>query len=261
MRVRKFKILLVLSCMLTLVLSCSLPSLPKAPTPVVNPLPTVSIPTEAAPTQPIATEIVQQPSEAGGITLTAEQVYTGKFADFKPTAVNLPSVFSGGYTLPLDLQQVLYIDEFELSQDQIELLSKNGFVVKTPQYPTNRLYAEFYQGYESLRYNELPAFVTTDAVYHVYHLVFDKMLRDLERNAFIPTLKELTSTMIAATTAQYNQLVGTALEEASLRTVAFFSVAGALLQTGDSVLPAAQAMVSAELELIEGTAEIGRAHV
>lgn len=256
MRVRKLKIILILACMLTLVLSCSLPALPKAPTQVVNPLPTVSIPTEAAPTQPLATEIPQQPTEASGITLTAEQVYTGKFADFKPTAVNLPSVFSGGYTLPLDLQQVLYIDEFELTQDQIELLGKNGFVVKAPQYPTNRLYAEFYQGYESLRYNELPAFVTTDAVYHVYHLVFDKMLRDLERNAFIPTLKELTSTMIAATTAQYNQLKGTNLEQAALKTVAFFSIAGSLLQTGDMILPEAQAVVDAELALIMGTAGV-----
>jgi len=256
MRKQNFKLILILCCLLTLVLSCSLPALPKAPTQVIEPLPTASEPTDVTPTEAVPTEIPPQPTEAGGITLTAEQVYTGKFSDFKQTAVNLPVRFSGGYSLPVDLTQVTNLDRFEFSTAQQQLLGANGFVVKAPQYPTENLYTEFYQGHEALRYNEIPTFVTTDAVYHVYHLVFDKMLRDLERNAFIPTLKELTSTMIAATTDQYNQLRGTTLEEAALKTAAFFSVAGSLLQTGDPILPEAQAVVEAELALINGTAGV-----
>jgi hypothetical protein len=253
MRVQKLRIMLIMCCVFSLVVSCAVPATPQATQASANPLPTVPVPTEPSPTEPKPTEVAPQPSSAAGLTLNAEQVYGGKFADFKTVEVNLPPTFSGGYTLPVDLAQVTNMSEVELTAGQLQLLSANGFVVSAPQYPTNNLNTEFFQGYEYSRYGDLPAFVTTDSVYHVYHLVFDKMLRDLERNAFIPTLKELTSTLISATTAQYAQLKGTLLEDAALRNVAFFSIAGSLLQTEDPILPEAQSFVEAELDLISGT--------
>lgn len=106
------------------------------------------------------------------------------------------------------------------------------------------------------RYGDVPAFITTDSIFHVYHLVFDKMLRDLERDIFIPMLRELTSSLIAANKAQYDQLVGTPLEEAALRNLAFFSVAGSLLQTGDPVPDEARELADAELALIMATSGV-----
>ena len=46
----------------------------------------------------------------------------------------------------------------------------NGFVVTPPDNSPEKLFTEFYQGYESVRYDETPIFVTTDAIFHVYHL-------------------------------------------------------------------------------------------
>jgi hypothetical protein len=148
------------------------------------------------------------------------------------------------------------LGNFSLSSGQQAALKANGFVVTPPTTDPDKIYNEFYQAYESVRYEETPVFVSTDSIYHVYHLVFDKMLRDLERDSFIPAIKELTSTMVAATAAQYQSLKGTAVEDAALRNVAFFSIAASLLNTGDTVLPEAKPYVDAELALInahEGT--------
>ena len=87
------------------------------------------------------------------------------------------------------------LDQVQLSQQQLDLLKQNGFAVAAP---VASKYREFYQVYESMRYTEQPVFATTDAVFHVYHLVFDKMLRDLERDYFITDLEKLSSAMLAA---------------------------------------------------------------
>ena len=193
-------------------------------------------------------------SSSEGIKLAAADVYDAGFAPFQEQSVNIPAKFTNDYTLPLDLTQVGNLGDFSLSAGQQDALKTSGFVVTPPSTDSNKIYTEFYQAYESIRYEQTPVFVTTDSIYHVYHLVFDKMLRDLERDSFIPTLKELTSTMVAATTAQYQSLKGTTLENASLRNVAYFSIAASLLKTGDAVLPEAKAYVDAELSLINAHA-------
>jgi hypothetical protein len=93
-------------------------------------------------------------------------------------------------------------------------------------------------------------FITTDSVYHVYHLIFDKMLRDLETTYFITDLKSLTTAMLAATSNQYVTQRGTALEEPALRNAAYFAVADRLLQLSDPFPAEANDMVNAELAYI-----------
>ena len=195
-------------------------------------------------------------TETASATLAAADVYGAGFANYQEESVSIPAKFEGGYTLPLDLTQVSNLSDFSLSVAQKNALKSNGFVVTPPSTDANKIYTEFYQAYESVRYEETPLFVTTDSIYHVYHLVFDKMLRDLERDSFIPAIKELTSTMVAATTAQYQSLQGTSLEDAALRNVAYFTIAASLLNTGDGVLPAAKPYVDAELALINAHAGV-----
>jgi hypothetical protein len=179
-------------------------------------------------------------------------VYAPAFAAFKPVQVNLPAKFNGGdYTLPVDLANVQYANEIEISEAQKQYLSQNGFVVLSP---TPGQYREFYQIYEAGRYDMHPVFVTTDSIYHVYHLIFDKMLRDLERDSFIAILNSLTSTMLTASYQQYQILKGTELEEPALRNVAFFAVAAQLLGLPDPVPAEVTDLVNAELALINSTA-------
>jgi hypothetical protein len=170
------------------------------------------------------------------------------FAAFQPVAVNIPSTFNGGdYALPVDLSGTQYASDVKLSEAQRQMLSQNGFLVLPPK-PGE--YQEFYQVYEAARYDLHPVFVTTDSIYHVYHLIFDKMLRDLEKDSFISILNSLTSTMLTASYEQYQSLKGTALEESALRNVAFFGVAAQLLGLPDAVPAEAAELVNAELALI-----------
>jgi hypothetical protein len=177
-----------------------------------------------------------------------EGVYPPPFATYNEIAVSLPQTFStGGYTLPVDLSQVQDLDLVSLTDAQRALLAQNGFVVAAP---VAGQYREFYQIYEQNRYMEVPVLITTDSVYHVYHLLFDKMLRDLETQYFITGLKSLTSSMLAASTTQYQSLNGTSLEEPALRNVAYIAVADRLLGLTDPVLAEANDLMNAELALI-----------
>ena len=175
-------------------------------------------------------------------------IYPPPFATYSEAAVSLPQAFSGGgYSLPLDLNKVQGLDLVKLTPAQKALLTQNGFAVAAP---VPGQYREFYQVYEQNRYTEVPVFITTDSIYHVYHLIFDKMLRDLETGYFITDLKGLTTTMLAATTAQYQSLKGTALADPALRNAAYFAVADKLLGLSDPAPSEADALVTAELTLI-----------
>jgi hypothetical protein len=222
------KILWVILALALVQSACSLPAL-------VTPTPTpasLSTPTSQATTQPTP----------------PPGIYPPAFAVYNEAAVNLPQTFSGGgYTLPVDLGQVEGMDNVELSDAQRALLSQNGFAVSTP---VPGEFREFYQIYEGGRYMDMPIFITTDSVYHVYHLLFDKMLRDLETGYFVADLKSLSSTMLAAASAQYQSLQGSSLAEPALRNAAYFGVADRLLGLSDAIPPEAQSLVDAELALI-----------
>lgn len=203
---------------------------------------TISIPLTQTPAT-LAT-----PTSSGPLPTPPPGVYPPGFAEYPLVQVNLPASFGGSdYTLPVDLNAVQGMDTISLSPQARALLAQNGFVVLPPNPGEFR---EFYQLYESHRYDQANIFITTDSIYHVYHLIFDKMLRDLERDYFIADLNSLTNAMLTASYQQYQSLRGSSLEEAALRNVAFFAVAAQLLGLPDAVPSEATNLVNAELELI-----------
>jgi len=227
----------IASVLILISVSCS----PLAPT-------ATSLPSPLSPTQTSA----PQASRTESVPAQPADIYAPAFAEFKPVAVNMPATFNGGdYTLPVDLAAVQYADQIQFTATQRQLLSQNGFVVLPPK-PSE--YREFYQLYEVGRYDMRPVFITTDSIYHVYHLLFDKMLRDLERDSFISILNSLTSTMLDASYQQYEALQGTSLEDPALRNIAFFAVAAQLLGLPDAVPAEAADLVNAELALIDSAA-------
>ena len=208
--------------------------------------PTQSLP--GTPTQVLSAIPTQAPLATPTQSVPPVGIYPPPFATYNKIAARLPQTFSGGgYTLPLDLSQVENMAAVELTEAQRTLLAQNGFAVAAP---VPGQYREFYQIYESSRYSEEPVFITTDSVYHIYHLIFDKMLRDLETEHFIVDLKSLTSAMLTATYQQYQTLRGTELEEPARRNVAYFAVAAQLLDLPDPVPAEVTDLVNAELALI-----------
>jgi hypothetical protein len=164
------------------------------------------------------------------------------FASFNEPAVDAEAAIQHEPIAP-DLSNVQV--PFVLSQAQIDRLAENGFVVSPG---TEK---EFFTLYEKARYDNVPIFVTSDSLFHVYHLLFDKVLRTAEVEYFIPLLRDLNQTMLARTDALYQEVQGSGWEEEALRTVAFFGVASRLLDPGVQVPQYAAAMVDEQVALIE----------
>ncbi len=215
-----------------------------APTPQSTPTMTPAIEAEA-----VVTEAVTETPTA--IPPTPPPNVRGPgFAAYTKVLVKIPSSSDGyeSYTLPVEPSRLGNYTRFSFSAEQESRISQDGFVVA----PADWL--EFYQLYESVRYDELPVFITTDSVYHVYHLIFDKMLRDLEREHFEPDLRALTTACLQSALAIRADLQGSDLADEALWVAAYFAVADALLNP-QAVAPAEVAdLVAGELALIEAHA-------
>jgi hypothetical protein len=169
------------------------------------------------------------------------------FADYKiePSTVN-PSLKP--YAVAKGLTNVSNANDFTLGAPAKALLEKNAFAA---QFPEGEQYKQFYQLYEDGRYAEKPVFVTTDSVLHVYHLIFDKLLRTTETKYLIADLKLLNAAMFDASGRQYEQLKGTVAENAARRNMAFFAVAAKLIDPNAQVPAVVQDVVAEELKLID----------
>lgn len=244
-------------------LACTLPTLGRTPTPAPAPTPTVaaalatSTMTIAPPT---ATPVPVLPSPTptqgpaatptGPVPTPPADVRGPAFATYVDVAVALPERYEG-QSLPLDLAEVDGLDQWQLSDAGRALLEQNGFVVIPADW------IEFYPLYDETRYQQMPVFVTTDSVYHVYHLIFDKMLRDLESERFEPDIRALTAACLASARDLYAELTGTPLEEVARSVVAYFSVANALIAPDDPVPSEVAELVAAELALIYAHEGVG----
>lgn len=206
-------------------------------------LPGATTPTSTAPIATLQPEASSPPPTS----TPPAGAYAPSFASYELQAATLPEAFDG-YDLPFDLAAIPDIDDFELTSQQTSLLSQNGFVVSAP---VPGQFREFYQIYESWRYREQPLFVTTDSVLHSYHLLFDKILRDLETRYFIPTLEVLIETMFEESQAQVTALAGTSLAEPAKRNLAFFAVAARLFEMDLTTPTEVSDLVEAELANIE----------
>jgi hypothetical protein len=85
------------------------------------------------------------------------------------------SLQTAQYTLPLETDEITNFNEFSksisLGPDALRLLETNGFVViSNPFYSqTEAITAP----YKTLKDREIPVFITSDSLLHLYHIQFD----------------------------------------------------------------------------------------
>jgi hypothetical protein len=153
------------------------------------------------------------------------------------------------YSLPLDLESVANYAQMGswlgLSDAQVSALSENGFVV-VPFGQEN----DVVEVYKSLRESDVPVFITSDSLLHLYHIQFDEILKTIEENEFFDYLEAMTEAMLEDSSDQYDSLSGD-LKEAAKRNVAYFAVARKLLDPGADIPDSVEDEVVAELELID----------
>lgn len=102
----------------------------------------------------------------------------------------LLNMFPAGYfphQIEKEYESVEYFDMinnvFELTSDEKELLHKHGFMV------SERLSFQAYNwALTEIHRNDLPVFISTDAMLHAFHRSYDAILKEIETDYLIPTL-------------------------------------------------------------------------
>jgi hypothetical protein len=191
-------------------------------------------------------KLVSKESGSSKLTLAAD------FAPYQEVPVNVQPAVKA-YQVEPDFSNLSNWNRFEFSSAAQKRLTENGFVVVPGLHP------EFFELYEANRYDYVPSFITTDAMLHNYHLFFNHLLKSVEKEQFIPELRRLNPAMLAASVEQYENLKGTAWENAARRNMAFFAVANQLSEP-TAVVPARISeivgeAVKSELKLISQQAE------
>ncbi len=104
----------------------------------------------------------------------------------------LTSIYNIGEFLPHVRNfpaDVLYLDsvkqKFSITDYENQLLQKNGFVV-TERISKN----DFVHSYEQVWTNDLPVFISTDAILNAFHRSYDLILKSTELDFLIPKLHE-----------------------------------------------------------------------
>ncbi len=198
------------------------PPPPGAATPTVRPAGPAAIPTG----QP-------QPVDRPGVSLA---VYSPVPVEVQPSAP--------GYTF--GLESLVNLDRLAwLNQEQQARLGADGFVV------VPGVTAQIYELYQQADRTDMPAFVTSDALLHAYHVLYDFCLRYAELTYFVDDLGQLSAAMVAAAEDQYQATSGD-IQEAARRNVAFFSVAAMLLDPDFEPPELVAGPVAEELTLIRG---------
>ncbi|MFV9503278.1 MAG: DUF3160 domain-containing protein [Oscillochloridaceae bacterium umkhey_bin13] len=200
---------------------------PVAPPPTT--IPTASTPVSAAPVASLAAvptpiaglQVATLQLPAPALPVGFRPAANSGFAPFEPPPLAALPPTPAPEPIAPDLSNVALT--VLLSPEQRQRLAANGFVVSPG---TTK---EFYELYERARYDNLPIFVTSDSLLHVYHLLFDKTLRRAETQSFLPMLAAINAALLRESVAQYEALAGTTWAEAARRNAAYFAVALKLL--------------------------------
>jgi len=135
------------------------------------------------------------------------------------------------YNLPLQTDEICNFNEFSteisLSEDALRVLEKNGFVVI--RNPFNPHKEDITEPYNTLKEREIPVFITSDSLLHLYHIQFDETLRQIEEREFYDTIWEISMALLNESIEDYNRYDGD-VKEASIRNAAYFAVGLSLLQ-------------------------------
>lgn len=162
------------------------------------------------------------------------------------------------YTVDADLGNVENLWQFYALQQNQEMaakLAKNGFVV------CGSAGTEFFEIYESNRYEMVPNFVTVDSLMHTYHLYFAYLLKNIEKSYLSDSVTALSRRMLDDSAAQYEQLKGSEWEEAARRNLAFFTVGLKLLDDSTTVHGDVADIVTYELDNISRAGGIAASQI
>ena len=129
------------------------------------------------------------------------------------------------YEIEADLSNCINAYDFEYWTDEAKAqLAEDGFLV------TGDSAKEFFFEYEVNRYAQRPDFVTVDSLLHTYHLYFQHLLKQIEKDSLNDMIKSVSDSMLTESIKQYNELKGSEWEAAAVNNVSFFAVGASLIR-------------------------------
>ncbi|MCK4491768.1 MAG: DUF3160 domain-containing protein, partial [Candidatus Altiarchaeales archaeon] len=141
------------------------------------------------------------------------------------------------YDLPLETGDVSNYNDFSgkisLDNDALALLEENGFVVINNPFDSTEEYIT--EPYETLKDREIPVFITSDSLLHLYHIQFDETLRQIEEREFYDRIWEISGELLDDSIGKYNGASGD-LREAYKRNTAYLAVGLELLKPKEDQL-------------------------
>jgi hypothetical protein len=136
-----------------------------------------------------------------------------------------------GYPLPLDTGDVVNLQAdvsdsylIDWSPDAEAKLAANGIVAL----PATTKLTRFETAYQLLKNADAPILVTTDSTLHLYHLLFDQVLKSLEMNELLPVYQALLPAVVDKLRSLHAALDADNAE-AARRCMAALSVAARLM--------------------------------
>ncbi|WP_342707571.1 DUF3160 domain-containing protein [Methanolobus profundi] len=171
------------------------------------------------------------PSTSNSAKGTEENEIFTQYYYLEPLDIELQAA---QYELPLDTQNIAnydgFISKISLNDDAIEKLQKNGFVViENPFNPEEDIITDMYGTLEN---NDIPVFISSDSLLHLYHIQFDGTLQRIEEKEFYNSIWEIDYELLQRSIEDHDTSTGEK-KEAARRNMAYFSVALSLLEPDD----------------------------
>lgn len=153
---------------------------------------------------------------------------------------------AAAYTIDDNLLNISNILNYTSGFSEADLvnLRDNYFFIR----PT--AYKELYDIYKDCKENEIPIFVTTDAMLHTFHIIYDYALRALEVQKFAADLDNLNKALLDAMKTLYQETDSDSLKAIVRKSVAYCAVATLLKDSTATIPEFVTEIVDSELVLI-----------
>jgi len=186
---------------------------------------------QPAPSEPEASTLKTEPVDLAGVQ-TETEIKLSFINYYSLNSLNV-SLEVPQYNLPLNTEEISNFNDFcakiPLDEDATRMLEKNGFVVIRNTFNSKEEYIT--KPYKTIKQKEIPVFITSDSLLHLYHIQFDETLRQIEEREFYDMIWQISMELLNDSVEDYNNYNFSGdLKEASRRNVAYFAVGLSLLQ-------------------------------
>ncbi len=189
---------------------------------------------QPAPSKPEAPTLKTEPVDLAGVQTEKLNFINYYSLNSLNVSLEVPP-----YNLPLNTGEISNFNDFcaeiPLDEDAARMLEKNGFVVIRNTFNPKEEYIT--KPYKTLKQKEIPVFITSDSLLHLYHIQFDETLRQIEEREFYDAIWQISKELLNNSVEDYNNYNFSGdLKEASRRNVAYFAVGLSLLQPKEEQL-------------------------